>query len=146
SKRKYRKEESANSIQFQGLANSAPHNSESKKALTSVPASGEQALFATGSSSENFPGPFRDTESAIGNELVYDTSMAKVAPMETVHTLSPWPLSNGTGFETMELPYVHFFMTQMTKYLWFPGISQPCANLILPKAMNQPGLHHAMLA
>jgi Fungal specific transcription factor domain len=55
------------------------------------------------------------------------------------------PLSNGTPFETIDLPYAHFFMTQMPNYLWFAGIDQPVIKFIMAKALDQPVLQHAVL-
>jgi hypothetical protein len=55
------------------------------------------------------------------------------------------PLSNGTPFETIDLPYAHFFMTQMPNYLWFAGIDQPVIKFIMTIALDQPVLQHAVL-
>ena len=49
------------------------------------------------------------------------------------------------GFETRDLPYVHFFMNQMGNYLWFAGITSPVTRHIMAKALEQPVLQHAVL-
>jgi Fungal specific transcription factor domain len=71
--------------------------------------------------------------------------ITEIARTEAYHLVRSWPLSNGTGFETPDLPYVHFFMNQMGNYLWFAGITQPVARYIMAKALEQPVLQHAVI-
>jgi hypothetical protein len=68
-----------------------------------------------------------------------------IARTEAFHLVRAWPLGNGTGFETPDLPYVHFFLTQMPNYLWFAGITEPVNRYIMAKARDQPVLHHAVI-
>ena len=58
----------------------------------------------------------------------------------------PWLLSNGTGFETTELPYIHFFMTQFPNDRWASKLSHPIATYLVMKATDQPVLRHATVA
>jgi Fungal specific transcription factor domain len=71
--------------------------------------------------------------------------LAETARQEAFHLVRFWPLSNGTGYETQDLPYVHFFMNQMGNYLWFAGITQPVSRYIMNKALEEPVLQHAVL-
>jgi len=60
--------------------------------------------------------------------------------------LVPWLLSNGTGFETTELPYIHYFMTQFPNDRWASKLSHPIATYLVMKATDQPVLRHATVA
>jgi hypothetical protein len=71
--------------------------------------------------------------------------ITEIASTEAYHLVRSWPLSNGTGFETRDLPYVHFFMNQMGNYLWFAGITSPVTRYIMHQALDHPVLHHAVV-
>lgn len=71
--------------------------------------------------------------------------ITEIGRAEAFHLVRSWPLSNGTGFETHDLPYVHFFTNQMGNYLWFAGITSPVTRYIMSKAMEEPVLRHAVL-
>ena len=58
----------------------------------------------------------------------------------------PWLLSNGTGFETAELPYIHNFMTQFPNDRWASKLTHPIATYLAMKATDQPVLRHATIA
>lgn len=71
--------------------------------------------------------------------------ITEIARTEAYHVVRFWPLSNGTSFETRDLPYVHFFMNQMGNYLWFAGITSPVTRYIMAQALEHPVLHHAVV-
>ena len=99
------------------------------------------------------PGPSDDSASDTFDYSVADTDrtdeaisrITEIARTEAYHLVRSWPLSNGTGFETRDLPYVHFFMNQMGNYLWFAGITSPVTKYIMAQALEHPVLHHAVI-
>src|SRR5579862_2468165 len=86
---------------------------------------------------ESFPDPQIDSEAI--------DRITTIARNEAFHLVHSWPLGNGTGFETPDLPYVHFFMNQLPNVLWFAGINEPVTRYIMARARDQPVLHHAVL-
>jgi Fungal specific transcription factor domain len=94
------------------------------------------------------PDAIESNTDSVPDEDVGDDVVARItkrATTEAFHLVRAWPLSNGTGFATRDLPYVHFFMNQMGNYLWFAGITSPVSRYIMAKALEQPVLHHAVL-
>jgi len=103
-------------------------------------------------SSPSFPSPTVITSTSPStveqeNDQLDETisQLTESARQEAFHLVRFWPLSNGTGFETRDLPYVHFFMNQMGNYLWFAGITQPVSRYIMSKALEEPVLQEAVL-
>ena len=87
---------------------------------------------------------FNPVEPDVDNDEAIEQITA-IARNEAFHLVHSWPLGNGTGFQTPDLPYVHFFMTQLPNVLWFAGITGPVTQHIMAKARDQPVLHHAVL-
>jgi hypothetical protein len=95
------------------------------------------------------PAPVPATDSALDDDEDLDietiSRLTAQAQSEAFHLVRSWPLSNGTGFTTPDLPYIHFFMSQMPNYLWFAGITAPVTQYIMAKARDQPVLQQAVL-
>jgi hypothetical protein len=104
---------------------------------SSIPSTPELLDYTSDTVEFSFPEP--DNEDEIISQIT------DIGSTEAFHLLRAWPLSNGTGFETPDLPYVHFFLNQMPNYLWFAGITQPVNRYIMAKALEQPVLQHAVL-
>jgi hypothetical protein len=86
-----------------------------------------------------------DFNSFLETDTNDDKAISRITETASTKVVRAWPLSNGTGFETRDLPYVHFFMNQMGNYLWFAGITSPVTRYIMAKAPEQPVLQHAVL-
>ena len=76
----------------------------------------------------------------------FGSGLIPIRATNTPARLSPWMLSNGTGFETTELPYIHYFMTQFPNDRWAAKLSHPIATYLVMKAIDQPILRHATVA
>src|SRR5271155_5152968 len=50
----------------------------------------------------------------------------------------PWLLSNGTGFETTELQYIHYFMTQFPNDRWDARLWHPIATYLVMRSADEP--------
>ena len=56
------------------------------------------------------------------------------------------PLSNGTGFDTNELPYVHYLLNRNPRDRWFAELSQSISVYTILTAMDHPVLRHATIS
>ena len=76
----------------------------------------------------------------------FGSGFTTIRASNALSPIVPWLLSNGTGFETTELPYIHYFMTQIPNDRWESKLSHPIATYLVMKATDQPVLRHATVA
>jgi hypothetical protein len=135
------------------LHKESPQNKPTPTLLTSPDSQTQTPQFPGILSTSPTPSPidfiqepvdsFLPTDQDISDEAI--SRITEIGSTEAFHLVRSWPLSNGSGFDTRDLPYVHFFMNQMGNYVWFAGITSPVTRYIMTKATEEPVLRHAVL-
>jgi hypothetical protein len=97
------------------------------------------------------PSSIKEPERTRPNALHKPTSADRAKKTVTLAkipspTLSLWPLSNGSAFDTADLPYVDYFLTRFSNSREFAHLSKPIANYMISKAADHDVLRHATIS
>jgi len=73
------------------------------------------------------------------------SSSARSTPPPPPQSLQRWTLCNGTGFETRDVPFIHYFLDRFPGDRWFSRLAAPIASYMMANSLNAPVLHHATI-